>query len=505
MSVGHVADRSIAAAGWMSAGTFLRAILQVAAQVTFARVLGPDHFGVFLLASLAVSLSALFADIGMSYALIQKKEITACDIRLSFTWHVMVASVVATLLATLAPYLADWFNDPRVGPVLAVLATTLLINAAGIPAMNLLRRDLNFKAIQLALISSYFVGYIVVGIPALMLGAGIWAPVLAWLTQAGINTTLLYIQKPHAIRPLLLIDDNYEFLRYSATFLATNLTNWTLMNIDRVLLGRLAGTTEVGLYATPYNLLNNPTLQILNTTQSILFAASSRLQENLPDMRRAYLAVLAAVALLVAPVFAGISAAAPTLIEVIYGPVWAPAAEVMRALALAMPIYLVWALSTPILWNTGQKTREYRLQMPLIPVWGVAVWFAAQTSIVVLAYALIFMQCVRAFSTTYPAAKALGLRLRDYANVLGDGIFISLAVALVVWGADFALHELALPVFMIMILDVVAAAVTWLVLLRMMGRRVHPEFNRLVLHTTSKLPAWVSRILTTTLFPQLPR
>lgn len=489
----------------MSAGTLLRAVLQVAAQVTFARVLGPDHFGVFLLASLTVSLSALFADIGVSYALIQKNEITVRDIRLSFTWHVLIAGIVGTVLATLATYVADWFNDLRVGPVLAVLASSLLINAAGIPAMNLLRRDLNFRAIQLALLASYFVGYVVVGIPALMLGAGVWAPVMALLVQAGINTTLLYIQKPHAIRPLLHSDEKKEFLGYSATFLATNLTNWTLMNIDRVLLGRLVGTTAVGFYATPYNLLNNPTLQILNTAQSILFAASSRLQENLPSMRRAYLAVLAAVALLVAPVFAGISAAAPTLIEVIYGPLWAPAAEVTRALALAMPIYLVWALSTPILWNTGQKTREYRHQLPLIPVWAVAAWFAAQTSIVVLAYSLIVMQCVRALFTTYPAAKAMGLRLRDYVHVLGYGVFISLAVALVVCRADVALRELNFPVLLIMILDVVGAAITWLVLLRILGSRFHPEFNQLALRTLTKLPARISRVLTFILFPQLQR
>jgi O-antigen/teichoic acid export membrane protein len=476
--------------------------LQVAAQITFARVLGPEQFGVFLLAAVAIGLASLLADIGVSYALIQRPRVSDRDVRLALTWHVLAAAGVTSLVVAFAYRLGPWFGDERLAPVVETLALVLIINAAGVPALNLLKRELNFRAIHVSSFRSYLLGYVAVGIPAALLGAGVWAPVIAWLVQAGANSALLYFHHPHAVAPLLVSNGGRWFAGYSITFMATNLTNWCLMNVDRVVLGRTTRLDLVGLYATPYNLLTNPTVQILSTSQSILFSATSRLQDRLHEMRRAYLAVLAAVALFIAPVFVGAAVAAPTIVAVLYGPAWAAAADALRPLALAMPLYLVWGLSTPILWNTDQKHKEYRNQLPLVPLWGLVAWVSADVSIGALAWAVVGLQALRATVTTLPALSVLTIDLRSVLVVLRGGSLASLIVAASVAGADAVSRQVASTPAIWLSADIAAGALMIVAALKYIPGVITPELAVLIDRTLRMLPLPLSRALSSAMLPR---
>ncbi|WEF35676.1 oligosaccharide flippase family protein [Pseudoduganella chitinolytica] len=159
----------------------------------------------------------------------------------------------------------------------------------------------------------------------------------------------------------------------------TNLCNWLLNNIDRLLLGRFLNAHAVGIYTIGYNLANTPNSLFLTALQPAFLAAGTKLQDDPARLREAYVAIQASVWILVAPVFVLLSCVAPQLIAVLYGPGWEPSGPVLATLALAMPAYVCWGLSTPVLWNTGGKHLESILQVPVLAGAAVALWlFAAQ-------------------------------------------------------------------------------------------------------------------------------
>ncbi|HRJ80031.1 MAG TPA: oligosaccharide flippase family protein, partial [Planctomycetota bacterium] len=225
-----MASRAISAFLWGTGGGTVRIALQIGAQVVLARLLGPTEYGVFALGTLVITFSFFFADFGMAYGLIQKPNIDANDIRFVFTWQIIIGAVVTAGVIALAGPIASFFDEPRAEDVVRVLAGLCLINAVAAPAMNLLKRELDYRALQLSLIASYFVGFLLVGIPLAVAGHGVWALVAAWMVQALLGAAIAYAQVRHPVAPLLWYAGASSQGRYGGLVLATNLVNWCLAN-----------------------------------------------------------------------------------------------------------------------------------------------------------------------------------------------------------------------------------------------------------------------------------
>src|SRR6218665_3231074 len=272
--------RSMSVVFWGAGGSAVRLLMQIATQIVLARLLGPTEYGVFAVGSIVISFSGFFSDIGLAYGLIQKREVSDRDVRFVFTWQIVMGLLVSIAVAWGAGPVAIFFGEPRAEPVVRALAVICLINALAAPAGNLLKRALDFKTQQLAFLISYLIGYVLVGIPMALSGFKVWALVAAWLTQSSINGLLLYFATRHAVKPLLWYEQARTQGAYGGTVLATNLLNWTIGSIDRVIVGRVLPNQSMGLYATTYNLLYNPTASVLGVLQPVFFSASARAAED---------------------------------------------------------------------------------------------------------------------------------------------------------------------------------------------------------------------------------
>ena len=285
----------------------------------------------------------------------------------------------ALVLFLCSSLVAAYFNEPRVAGVVAWLSLTCLFNAVAAPGNNLLRRKLDFRTINIIQIVSYVLGYLVVGVTLAYLGAGVWALVCAWLAQSGSAMVLTFLRSPHSLKLLFWYDGARRSTAVGTTVFFTNLCNWLLNNIDRLFLGRFLDAHAVGVYTVGYNLANTPNSLFLTALQPAFLAAGARLQDDRRRLREAYLSIQATTWIVIGPAFVLLAVVAPDLIKVLYGSRWDASATVLTILALAMPAYVSWGLSTPVLWNTGGKNLESLLQLPVIVLAGVALWlYAAQ-------------------------------------------------------------------------------------------------------------------------------
>lgn len=358
-------SRGVVAVKWTVAATAVRVVLQLGGQVVLARRLGPDVYGLFGIGMLVFTFSNFLATFGFGWALLQAKEVTDEDLRFAFTWQFVAGVTAMGAVILLAPGLAGFFHEPRAEAVIRWLSVACLLNAVAAPSVHLLMRDLDFRATGLIDAGSYAVGYLLVGLTLAWRGAGVGALVAAWLVQSLVKLVASYWLRPHPLRPLLWFPGARPLLATGSTVLATNLANWGLGNVDRVMVGRLLDAQAVGLFGLGSNLAATPT-NLLISAQPAFFSAAARLQDDRTALQRAFRQVLGAVWILVTPAFVLLALIAPDLVRGLYGDRWAGAGRVLAALALAMPAYLTWAMATPVLWNTGRKHLEAALQLPLI-------------------------------------------------------------------------------------------------------------------------------------------
>jgi O-antigen/teichoic acid export membrane protein len=429
-----LAQRSIAAALWGASGSVVQLVLQFGIQVVLARLLGPEQYGLFAMAGVLISLAGFFT-FGVTSALIQKHTVNGDDVRFANFWQLCIGAIVAAAVFLLAGPAAGFFHEPRVAPVIRALAVVCLVQALCATAGALLQRELDFKSVQLATLGAYALGYGVVGIPLALLGYGVGALVMAFLTQTLAQAALLYARTRHPLGLAIRHREAGWYCRYAVTVSATHVNNWALMNLSRVVVGRLFPSAAVGLYSLAYNLVTQLASTVTGV-QAPLFSAGARVQGDAARLRTLFLTMLAATALIAAPAFIGMGAAAPTLVLALYGEAWAESAPLMRAFALAMPFFIATAMATPMLWNSGRTTHEFKFQLPIVFVLLPAAWFAAQHSLAAVGWAMFGIFVLRFLVITAAAMRALHLGVRDVARALGAGILVSALVAAAVLAVD---------------------------------------------------------------------
>lgn len=424
-----ITKQSVSAVKWSALGTLARYGLQLGAQIVLARLLGPENYGLFAIGMVVMTFGDFVANFGFGWNLVQSQNLSEEDIRFVFTWQLICGTLVALGLYALAPVVASYFNEPRVEPIVRWLSLACVINAVAVPASSLLTRNLDFRTLNIIQLISYSIGYLAVGIPLAYNGAGVWSLVAAWLTQALCSTVLSVIRCPHSTKLLLWHDGASALSGVALTVFVTNLCNWFLNNLDRVLLGRFLNAHAVGLYVVGYNLATTPNSLLLGVLQPVFFTAGARIQAEPDRLRRAYLSVIATVWILIAPIFVLFAIVAQDLVGVLYGPAWESSGIVLAILALSMPPYITWGMSTPILWNTGRKHFESLLQLPILAVAGVAFYYLANKGVVIVAIVAAGLLFARAIVMTTAACCQLGIRPPDLLAFAARGTAMVLLAA----------------------------------------------------------------------------
>lgn len=461
----NIGKAGVSAAKWSTLTTLARFALQLLAQVVLARLLGPDIYGVFGMGLVIFTFSNFLATFGFSWSLAQLKDISDEDIRFAFTWQMVVGLLAGGALYLGAPLAVAYFKDERVLPIVQWMALTCVINAAGSVSGNLMRRHMNFRMSGLIQLLSYALGYLVVGIPMALWGAGVYALVAAWMVQALVVVVAGYSLAPHPIKPCWVSPQARQMVKIGAAVFFTNLGNWFINNLDRLLIGRVLNAHAMGVYTAGYNLANMPNTLLLGALQPVFLAAGARVQDDPGRLSKAYCEIMATIWVLLLPAFVFLAWMAPDAILLLYGKAWADTAPVLAVLFLAMPAFVMWGMSTPVLWNTGRAHHEVLLQLPLLPLAGFAFYQWAEHGVFAAALIAAAVLVARGLVMAWAAFRVLGLAKRLLAGWLARGLVLSTLVSAGVLLTQWALPHAA-PVLARLIVQggvalALMAAVVW--------------------------------------------
>ncbi len=488
-STENLGGRSISAVLWGALGAFVRTGMQIGAQVVLARILGPEQYGLFALGMVVVMFSTFFADAGLAYGLIQRKKVSDQDIRFIFTWQMLLGIIVTVVLILLAPWTARFFDDVRLEQVVFWLAFTCVINSFGATAQCLLRRKLDFKTINIAAVVSYAIGFLVIGIPLAMMGFAVYSLVAASLTQAFLAALWCFLKCRHPVRPLLWQESALDIIRFGATAFATSLLNWVMSNLDRLVVGRAMSMTAAGLYATVANFITSPSVQLLALLQSVLYSASSRVQDSPRHLRKGFRTMFGLVALCMGPVFFSIAAIAPTVMEAVYGAKWIGGEVVLAPLAAAIPGYLLMGMAVPVLWASGNVTKEFRLQIPIAIVWVlVLIVISSYGSLAALSWSVCLLYYLRAAVIIGATLKAVRVRAIEIPVLLRAGVLATVMVSAVAWLVDQALQQAVPGALPRLLIDIVACALALPVAMRLVRPWVRREVATVVGRLAQRVP-----------------
>jgi PST family polysaccharide transporter len=332
-------------------------LLSIGTTIVLGRLLTPQDYGLIGMVVAVVGFVAMFKDLGLSEATIQRKEITAAQISSLFWINVALSVAVMLLTAFLAPAVARFYGDPRLTLVTIVYATGFVFAGLTVQHEALLRRQMRFIALAVTDILSLLAS-IAAAIVLAWHGAHYWALVASQLVSGFTNAVAVWLVcrwRPSRPAPGSGIGPMLTFGRNLTGF---SIVNYFARNLDNMLIGKFWGSQQLGLYARAYQLLLLPLDQINSPIAAVAVPALSRLTDSPERYRQAYLRTIEKIAMLTMPSMAVLIATSDWVVRLVLGPQWSEAARIFTLLGI---VGLVQPISSTTGWLFITQARTHHM------------------------------------------------------------------------------------------------------------------------------------------------
>jgi O-antigen/teichoic acid export membrane protein len=356
----HNIGRRAVSGGFVTVGAqAAKFLLNFLSAAVLARLLDPTDFGLVGMVLGVTSLVAVFSQLGLSVATIQRDSITQAQVSNLFWINVGFSGLLAVVCVVLAPWTAEFYRDPRVLPIMLALSVTFLLTGSTVQHQALLIRQMRFPAIALIDVTSTAFGFGLACCLALF-GFRYWSLVAQQLGTAACTLTMTWLTsgwRPHlpsknsGVKPLLSFGIHLSV----ADFLAQ-----LSVNSDSILIGRFFGAEPLGMYTRANILLARPIQQVIIPVNNVLIPVLSRLQSDTERYRRNYMRAFGTLALIVFSFSAMCLVLARPLVLVILGPKWTGAIPLFAVFTLVAISNPLTAICTWIYESQGRGRDQLR-------------------------------------------------------------------------------------------------------------------------------------------------
>jgi len=345
----------------------LKFALSIVATAILARLLTPQDYGLIGMVVVFTGFVAMFKDLGLSLATVQRPEISFDQISTLFWVNVSISVAITILMILLAPLIGWFYGEPRLTLITMVTATGFLLGGLAVQHEALLKRQMRFYALSIIAFLSMMIGY-VVGIILAWRGASYWSLVFSQLALLASNTFGVWLMcrwRPGSPKRNTGVR---SMLSFGGNVTGYALINYISKNCDNLIVGRFFGPQLLGLYSKSAQLLSLPTDQINEPLSTVAIPALSRLADSSERYRQAYLRIMEKIIMVTMPAVMLMLATADWLVLIILGPQWGDTAKIFIFMAVAGLFQPVVATGGWLLVSQGRVRDMLRWSMINAPI-----------------------------------------------------------------------------------------------------------------------------------------
>lgn len=340
---------------WVAVSQAAKISAQVISLVLLARIIPPAEYGLLAMATVIVNFGYLFRDFGTAAALIQRPVITEALKNAVFTFNLLMGAAVAILIILLSPLIAHYFGQPRLTPVLCLLALTFPLASSASSHLALLERDSKFKKIAGIEASSSLIAT-VVGVMAALAGWGVYSLAAQALCNALLSTVQIWLAS--AWRPSWRkardLGSIGEIFSFSGNLAAFNFIIYLARNTDTWIISYYMSTALLGAYNLATRIMMLPMQTLTFVVGRSLLPVLSRDHQDSAKVTTTFLAATAGIAFLAFPLMTGIMVLREPFVTVVFGPQWGLTAELLLWLAPAGMLQAINSTSSTVFIAKGE-------------------------------------------------------------------------------------------------------------------------------------------------------
>lgn len=380
------------------------------------------------MAGIILRFGSYFAQMGVGSAIIQKESLTDEDVRAAFTSSALLGIVFSGLTFVFAPLGLYIFDSPHVIPVIRALGFSFLLSGLSTTALSMLRRRLDFRSQAIIDISSYVLGYGVVGVLLALMGLGVWSLVVASLSQAALTVVIAYLLARHSLFPSFQWTTHKRLFSFGGRLSVISFLEFIGFNVDTLVIGRVWGADFLGIYTRSYAIVMLPVQYLGTTVSKVLFPSFSQIQTETVRLRRGYYSAVMLLGVVVMPLSYGMIPAAKELVLTLLGRKWESGTSLLQILAVSVPFIIGTGLPGAICDSTGRLRAKLFLQLCFIALIGMFIGLTYRYGIELIAVAVVSANLVRFIAYQVLMRETLSITYAELLKAHLPGFVISIGV-----------------------------------------------------------------------------
>lgn len=353
---------------WIGFLRFSTKVVGFFETLILARILAPAQFGAYSVALLSLGVLEVLTETGVNLVLIQEEDV---DAYISSAWIVSILRgiLISLVLFLTAPFIANFFHSPEALILLKLIALAPLLRGFINPAVVKLQKDLlfgtdfryRFIILLVDTATSITITYLTKNPIGIVMGL-----LLGICVELGWS---FFIVSP---RPNFSFHREYVLKLFHRGKWVTGsaIFDYLFYNVDNIVVGRLLGTSSLGIYQLGYSLAVIPLTEVGKVFAHVTSPVFVKIAGTPDRLRKAFLQTFFGILLLCLPAVL-FFVLFPQVFPWLLGKKWIGIVAILPILSL---VGLVKSIANaPYALFIGVKKLEYSMIITLVNIVGLII------------------------------------------------------------------------------------------------------------------------------------
>lgn len=422
-------QKTVKGLAWNSIQNFTNHGVEFLLMLFMARLLGPKEYGLIGLTTIFLAIASSFINSGFSSALIRKKDCTNDDFSTVFIFNLVISFVCYLIIFIIAPYAADFYNEPILCSILRVLGLMLITQAFCAVQSTILSKNIDFKKKATITVTKNIISGLV-GLLCAFLGFGVWALVVQSLTASILMSIMLWSTTEWYPNMHFSTKSFKELFGFGSKLLISGLINSTYGQIYPIVIGKFFSASTLGNYSRAQHWAELGSKNLTNILNTVTFPVLARVQDEDERLESIYRRMIRTSCFIIFPLMVGMSAVARPLTLVFIGEKWEFSAYLLQIICFTFMWYPVHALNLNLLKVKGRSDLFLKLEI-IKKILGICILcISIPLGIIAMCYFSILSSMIALIINTYYTGKLINV---GYLKQMRD-IAPTFILSMVMWG-----------------------------------------------------------------------
>lgn len=449
---------------WMVAMRFIERAIGLVSTLILARLLIPEDFGVVAMAMAVIAFVEIAGQFGFDIALIRDQNATRAQYDSAWTISVIYGAFGGALLAVAAGPAATFFSDPRLEPIIYVLAFATFVQGFENIGIIDFRKNLAFNKDFHFAFAKKLISFAITVVLAFQFRS-YWALVAGMTASRLAGVALSFAMHPY--RPRFNLEHVGSLFRFSRWIVLTRIIEYLGGRGPDFIMGRYLDAAALGLYRVGREISTLPTSELIAPIMRAVFPGYAAVAHDRSALARSFLGVQGILVTLALPAGIGIVMVAEPLVLILLGHKWVDAVPVIKILGVYGAITVFQATNISIFnvlgvphWTTGLKAVE-----SILMISAVLLAVLGEHGILGACFAILTVQLLLVPAGMAMVSMLIEVRLRDRLRVSWRPIVATTAMGLMIGTVEDLINDVTTMLIPNTVAIVLSGATTYVAVL----------------------------------------